>query len=132
MVIFMEEWSSKEKINFRSLIKWKKFRIYMLKKADYKCAMCSTKFVGRKRQRMLNVHHIYEDEYDNLDPKNFVVCCSVCHDTIEKIYIKIINNTLEPEVYHEWIALLKKAGALPPKKLKQLLKLRKEKRYDKK
>ena len=86
------EWDSGFKKRFRSLKRWKDFREQMMKSTNYTCELCGTRFYG-KRKKMLNIHHLDETDYDNLDPKKFKVLCSTCHrDIVEKMIIRFSNT----------------------------------------
>lgn len=104
-------WTAKLKKRFRGTIAWKKFRERMIKESNYTCSLCNVSYVG-KRKKLLNVHHLYEEEYDNLIPENFVVLCSSCHFMIEDQIAKYLKGEFHPKLHREWYILLDKCGLL--------------------
>ena len=59
---------------FRRSKEWRDFRLEFLKDRN-KCECCGAK-------RSLQVHHIFPEEYTNLDPKRFAALCSICHNAV--------------------------------------------------
>lgn len=57
---------------------------------------------------MLHVHHKDETQYTNYNPDLFVVCCSDCHDLLEKMQYRLKNNPdlLSEKMKEKWIKFL--------------------------
>ena len=106
-------WNSTDKIKFRQTKKWKEFREKMIKEVNYTCQLCNTTYVG-KRKRLLNIHHLDEENYDDLNPKKFRVLCSTCHrDIVEKLLLRFQTNEFKNfYLYKYWKKLLIKAKVL--------------------
>lgn len=126
-------WDSKRKRRFRTLKVWKKFRDKMIDDNNATCQLCNTSYIG-KRKKLLNVHHLFEEEYDNLDPSKFIVLCSSCHFMIEDLIAKYLKGNFHPKLHLEWFKLLDKCGlltktnkALIAEKYKEYLTLREKK-----
>ena len=83
-----------EKNRFRTHKVWKDFRLKMRKERQY-CEFC-----GRKLKKNFNLHHMYEDDYTNLDPMRFAALCSFCHDLIETVAIIKPDKIPSPEFIH--------------------------------
>lgn len=116
--------TSKEKIKFRNTKQWKKFRSDMIILKKYRCELCGTYYVG-KRRKLLNLHHLDEENYTDLNPKKFKVLCSVCHrDIVEKMQERFIQNTVPENLYDEWKNLFIKAGIFSEKSLKKSIRRR--------
>ena len=58
---------------------------------------------------MLHIHHMDETQYTNYDPKLFAVLCESCHELVEKMQYRLINNPdlLSEEMRNKWWFLLK-------------------------
>lgn len=101
-------WTSEEKSKFRTLKVWKDFRKVILEDRDNRCELCDTKYTG-KRKRMLQVHHLFPDFYDDLNLDKFKVLCSTCHDDIVERWAQRIlskNFKITPN-FKSWYTLLK-------------------------
>ena len=74
-------WTRNERAAFRHTYKWIEFRNQMVKSHNCVCEECEKKFTDEQ----MEVHHLIEDvDYENLDPKRFLVLCKACHDRIHK------------------------------------------------
>lgn len=73
--------TSKEKTTFRQTVAWKRFREELLRTRGLKCQLSGVKLTLKTAQ----VHHIFPDEYDNLDPARFAVLSPSMHDFVESI-----------------------------------------------
>ena len=104
-------WDSKSKKRFRTLKVWKEFRDKMVEEANGTCKLCNTKYIG-KRKKLLNVHHLYEEQYDDLDPSKFIVLCSSCHFMIEDLIAKYLKGKFHPFLQKEWYDLLNNCGLI--------------------
>lgn len=88
--------SGKEKTEFRKTKVWKDFRLLLLKERGFRCECC-----GIQRLKGLNIHHIFPEDYDNLDPTKYAVLCSSCHEEVSRLErIKHYENYNE-----EWLSL---------------------------
>jgi 5-methylcytosine-specific restriction endonuclease McrA len=72
--------SGKEKTDYRKTKEWKAFRLSILKERNYKCECC-----GVSKKSGLQIHHIFPEEYDNLEPERFAVLCSSCHKEVSRM-----------------------------------------------
>ena len=73
--------TGKEKTKFRSTKLWKCFRQSILDERGAVCECCGRRLPENK----LQLHHLKPNEYENLNPNNFVLLCSYCHDNVERI-----------------------------------------------
>lgn len=71
--------NSKEKRKFRQSKEWKEFRQKIINNRGRRCECCG----GYCSKPQL--HHIDESDYTNLDPKKFVLLCSLCHKQISRL-----------------------------------------------
>lgn len=79
-------WTSQEKNAFRRTVAWIKFRMSLLKVRKARCELCGS---IKKSAKALDLHHVFPDEYDNLDPNKFKFLCTTCHEFIEFIAVRI-------------------------------------------
>ena len=75
--------TSKERAAFRDTAAWRTFRGYMLASKNHTCEFCGMYY---KNTAKLNVHHLYDTQYDNLAVTRFMLVCRECHDYIHKKY----------------------------------------------
>ena len=80
-----------EKIKFRSTKIWKDFRHTQLIKHSFTCQIC-----GIKRKKLLNLHHLNEDNYTDLNENNFALLCPSCHKEVERL---IRRKIVDIDVY---------------------------------
>lgn len=67
--------ASADKSEFRKTKVWIEFSRNYREKVG-KCECCG------KKAKVLQLHHAVPDDYENLDPKNFWVLCSMCHKVV--------------------------------------------------
>lgn len=72
-----KEWTFNEREQFRKSGKWKSFTKLLKLKRNCVCDDCRRKF----NIDDLEVHHLYSEDYGNLDESRFKVLCLHCHDT---------------------------------------------------
>jgi len=97
--------TSTDKTKFRSRKLWKDFRLKLITKANFSCELCGTKYAG-KRKKMLQVHHLDPANYENLIDENFKCLCSSCHDTVERMAVKLLGkNRLNIPNLESWLVL---------------------------
>lgn len=68
---------------FRKTLHWQMFRKYILARRNFTCEFCGKQY---KRAQDLNVHHLHDDNYDNLNEERFLVLCRTCHEFVHKKY----------------------------------------------
>lgn len=74
-------WTPIRKAEFRNSDKWKNFT-YNIKaestnsNGNIRCEDCGREFYPSK----IEIHHLYPNEYDNLDRKKFKLLCHECHE----------------------------------------------------
>lgn len=90
-----------ERTNFLNRKAWKDFRAKILKERKAVCELCGTKTSGAK----LNLHHRFPSEYDLLLPERFKLLCVPCHDTVERMALRLGGKDPTPN-REAWIALL--------------------------
>lgn len=73
-----KEWSFNERDDFRRSDTWKNFTKMLKLKRRCICDECKNKFAFDD----VEVHHLYSEDYDNLDESRFKVLCLSCHDKI--------------------------------------------------
>lgn len=71
--------TANERAIFRASPIWKVFRKYILASRHMTCEFCGKQY---KDASKLNVHHMYDTNYDNLDQKRFMLVCHTCHEFI--------------------------------------------------
>lgn len=98
--------NSSEKTKFRSTKSWKIFRKSLLEERSNTCELCGGKYSG-KLTRKLQIHHLDPDNYEDLDPKKFVVICSSDHELVERISKKILSKNTTLKNKEKWYNLLK-------------------------
>lgn len=75
--------TAKERAAFRATPIWQVFRRYILASRHMTCEFCGMKY---KQASKLNVHHMYDEHYDNLDQRRFMLVCETCHEYIHAKY----------------------------------------------
>jgi 5-methylcytosine-specific restriction endonuclease McrA len=95
----------KQKDAFRRTKAWKDFRLSLIEKAQFSCQLCGTHYSG-KAKRKLQVHHLYPEDYTNLDPNRFRVLCSEDHKLVERIACKFLAKNPKIENLEKWLSLL--------------------------
>ena len=75
--------TSKERTAFRATIIWQVFRRYILASRHMTCEFCGKEY---KQISQLNVHHLHDEQYDNLDQTRFLLLCKTCHEFIHAKY----------------------------------------------
>lgn len=78
--------TSKKKTIFRRTSAWKNWRKYLLQKRNYTCEIC-----GIVKKKGLQVHHLDEEHYTDLNPIKFRCLCQTCHKQIEWLLSKTKN-----------------------------------------
>ena len=99
--------AKKEKVNFRNSKRWRDFRVSLLKEADYRCELCGGYFRGKKSKN-LQIHHLFPEDYESLNPVDFSVLCSTDHKLVERINVKLLakKDTL---IYKDiWLSLIRR------------------------
>ena len=85
---------------FRQTKVWKEFRKKIVEERHSTCECCGIKKKG------LQLHHIDVENYTVLDPTQFFLLCSCCHDTVERFAKRFrgkkANTIKHPDL---WLAL---------------------------
>ena len=81
-------YGAEARAKFRSRVAWKNFRAMMIESTRGRCQCCGMYYAPRSR-RMLNVHHLDPDQYDDLQPGKFRVLCVTCHEFVEYMDMRI-------------------------------------------
>lgn len=88
--------TAKDRQKFRTTPQWLVFRKYVI---ALKCATCEYCGKTYKNHSHLNVHHMYKNNYDNLDISRFMLLCRTCHTFIHTKYnapkfkhLKLVNR----------------------------------------
>lgn len=71
--------TSDDKRLFRATKCWKDFRKQLLKDRGNRCEICGSKAGG------LNIHHIDEDNYTDLNPDLFIIMCKTDHRNLHRL-----------------------------------------------
>ena len=91
---------NKDKVAFRQTKEWKDFSKKLRKERPY-CELCWTK------AKTLQVHHMDEAHYDDLNPDKFMVLCRACHSYISRL------ERIKPENRYRynpvWVAFCSRA-----------------------
>ena len=91
---------NKEKEAFRATKTWKDFSKKLRKERPY-CELCWCK------SKTLQVHHMDEENYQDLDPSKFMVLCRTCHQYVSRL------ERIKPENWHKynpvWVSFCKQA-----------------------
>ena len=95
-----------DKKKFRAKKEWKEFRLVLMEERGCSCELCGTTYKGT-RKRGIQAHHLFPDQYTNLDPSKFVLLCSSCHDLVERISRKILSGNTILRNKELWYQLLK-------------------------
>ena len=86
---------NKNKESFRSTKEWKQFSKQLREARPY-CELCGCK------SKTLQVHHMDESNYTDLNPSKFMVLCHACHQYISRY------ERIKPENRHKynpiWVA----------------------------
>lgn len=100
----MKKKGNAEKEAFRKTLEWRTFSKSLRDNTD-KCACCGT------NTKRLQVHHMAEWDYKNLNPDNFVCLCSMCHKTVSRL------ERIKPENWCKynplWVAFFSRFLILP-------------------
>jgi len=85
---------------FRTTVAWKKFRMVFVPLHNSRCDCCGVHKKG------LQIHHLFPDDYENLDPARFALLCSDCHSMVEKL-AKRLNGKKAHTILNlpQWLAL---------------------------
>lgn len=75
--------NAKERAKFRTGPAWQLFRRYICASRNMTCQYCGVQY---KRMCDLNIHHMYETNYDNLAQDRFLLLCKTCHEFIHHKY----------------------------------------------
>lgn len=75
--------NAKDRQKFRTTPAWQMLRRYICGTRNMTCEFCGVKY---KRMSDLNIHHMYETQYDNLAQNRFLLLCKACHEFIHKKY----------------------------------------------
>ena len=84
---------SEEKKKFRAKKVWKEFRVKILKDRNNTCEIG-----GLKKNKKMNVHHMDEDNYDDLNPDKFAVLTAAEHKLVERL---LSRKNLDIDLYCE-------------------------------
>lgn len=103
--------TQKEKIAFRARKEWKDFRDIMMEKEDYTCQMCGCKY-GGKRRKKINIHHMNESDYSDLNKNMFAILCHECHQKYHNLEKKFLNNSFNLTQKVLWRNLFSSIGLL--------------------
>lgn len=68
-----------EHAKFRETPQWLMFRKFMLSSHNMTCDFCKTPY---KQAARLDVHHMYDTNYQRLEADRFMVLCKQCHTFI--------------------------------------------------
>ena len=79
-----------EKSRFRQTKTWKQFRQQLRIDRQYTCEIC-----GIKKKTGLQVHHLDEEHYTDLNPQKFKLLCSSCHQEVERLLRRKVINIQE-------------------------------------
>lgn len=86
---------------FRGSKEWKSFRSCLLEDRGYRCELC-----GVMKKRGLQIHHLYPNDYSNLEPNRFKVLCSSCHKETERLSKRLCGRNSD-SIYdlEKWLNL---------------------------
>lgn len=76
---FMKIKGNAEKTAFRRTAEWKNFRSGLLLERGNYCQCCGVK------SKKLELHHMAEWDYQNLDKERFVFLCTSCHKEVSRL-----------------------------------------------
>lgn len=93
-------WDKHSRDMFRETTAWNRFADGMRKRAHGSCDFCTLK------ARALTVHHLYPDDYDNLNPKNFKVVDWACH----KKFGLLSRKKDRSQIPEYWLPFLENSG----------------------
>jgi hypothetical protein len=82
-------WSGDQKKLFRGRKAWKEFRDREIKARGCRCELCEGDYKGKSEK--LDLHHLDEAHYDDLNPEKFKSLCFYCHDFTE-FFIKRMGS----------------------------------------
>lgn len=100
------EKKTSQKTLFRQSKVWQEFRAGMIYLQNNRCECCGMVYPGAK-SRQLQVHHLFPEKYELLNPANFSVVCSSCHDLIERFVTRIKGAAFNPpDNFSLWMQLL--------------------------
>ena len=101
----MKKKGNAEKESFRKTNVWKNFRESLLQKRGAVCECCGTK------TKNLQLHHMDEKNYTDLNPDKFVFLCSMCHKCVSRL------ERIKPENWYKynplWVAFFSRF-LIPP------------------
>jgi len=83
--------TSQEKTKYRRTHQWKNWRLFLIKKKEYKCEIC-----GMRHKTGLQVHHFDEAHYTDLHEDKFAVLCKRDHQLIEQL---LSRKSFDIDVY---------------------------------
>lgn len=73
--------NSREKTKFRNSKEWHNFRQSIIESRGSRCECCGRILPSGK----LQLHHIKPENYTDLNPDNFALLCSYCHEDVERL-----------------------------------------------
>ena len=83
--------NAKERAQFRTSPAWQLLRRYICASRNMTCEYCGVQY---KRMADLNVHHMYETNYDNLAQDRFLLLCKTCHEKYTKAEFREAENEI--------------------------------------
>ena len=84
--------NSQDKRKFRATVAWKRFREKILEDRGCTCELFGTKLPAKS----LDLHHLFPDDYTDLDPKKFRLLSTQGHELIEMMAVKMNSKTVLP------------------------------------
>lgn len=95
-----------EHAKFRETPQWLMFRKFMLSSHNMTCDFCKTKY---KQAARLDVHHMFDTNYQRLEADRFMVLCKQCHTFIHskdrspafKALVHRVDYVTLPQQAHE-------------------------------
>lgn len=79
--------TGKEKIKYRAGKVWKVFRQKQMTKYKCTCQICGSRKYGKEKSK-LQLHHLDEKHYTDLNESKFILLCCACHRELERLLIK--------------------------------------------
>lgn len=92
--------TSAEKSKFRTTKTWKDFTKKLKSERDSKCECCGCK------SKRLAVHHIFPENYTDLNPNRFALLCSRCHKNVS--FLERIKPENWIKYNKDWVNLYKR------------------------
>lgn len=99
------KFTQKEKTKYRATVKWKNFRLDLIKKAGGKCAICGKEYRGKQKKKLC-IHHINESAYGGEKEGDCVVLCTKCHRYWHSIAQIVYGVASEENEWYGWFGEL--------------------------